>query len=354
MDFTGSERLPFVTAAIVNYNGVRLLDTCLGSLVAQKNVRLEILFIDNASRDASIAFVRKEYPQARVIANEKNLGYAAALNQAADAMQGDYLLALNTDIRLEPDFAARLADCIVRRRAEKCGYAQGKVKFMKETGEPTNRFYSTGHLFCLNRVVYNRGSGQEDRGQYDREERIPGANAACLLLSREMLQDMRTEVGVFDPLFFMYGGDVDFDWLAACRGWTAWYCPQALAYHVGEASSRVSKRGLDAPFINSRFLMMMKNDRALDVLRDLPRLVKRNVQDILLLAIRNPVLFWTVPLHVLRNIAPSLRSRKATRRLRHPSAVRPREWMKWSGRLLHESARRGSPAENKGPSGQNA
>jgi len=337
-----------VTAAVVNYNGEHLLDACLRSLVAQEGARLEILFIDNASSDNSIHFVRSRYPQARIVANAGNLGYNAALNQAVDLMQGDYLLALNTDIHLEPDYCARLADCITRRRARKCGYAQGKIKFMKEDGERTNRFYSTGHLFCLNRIVYNRGSGQEDAGQYDREERIPGANAACLLLSRKMLEDMRTELGVFDPLFFMYGGDVDFDWLAACRGWTAWYCPEALAYHVGEASSGISKKGYDAPFINCRFLMMIKNDRLPDVLIDLPRLVKRNVQDVWNMTLRNPSLAWRLPIHLIRNIAPALRSRRATRHLRQSTALRPREWMKWSLKLLRKSEESGLPKEKKG------
>ena len=330
--------IPHVTAAVVNYNGEHLLDACLRSLAAQEGVRLEILFIDNASSDNSVHFVRTHYPQARIVANARNLGYNAALNQAVDLMQGDYLLALNTDIHVEPDFCARLANCITRRRARKCGYAQGKIMFMKEDGERTNRFYSTGHLFCLNRIVYNRGSGQEDMGQYDREERIPGANAACLLLSRKMLEDMRTELGVFDPLFFMYGGDVDFDWLANLRGWTAWYCPEALAYHVGEASSGISKKGFDAPHFNSRFLMMIKNDRLLDVLIDLPRLVKRNVQDTWNMTLRNPSLLWRLPIHLIRNIAPALRSRRATRHLRQSTALRPRDWMKWSLRLLWESA----------------
>ena len=329
---------PSITAAVVNYNGLRFLETCLGSLEAQEGVRLETLFIDNASTDRSVPFVRERFPAVRIIENRENAGYSAALNQAVDAMAGDYLLALNTDVYLTPRYAATLAACVGRRAAERCGYAQGKVRFMKADGRPTRRIYSAGHLFPLNRIVYNRGAGHEDRGQFDAEERIPGANAACLLLSRQMLEDMRTEVGVFDPLFFMYGGDVDFDWLAACRGWAAWYCPEALAFHIGEGSSRISARGYDAQFFNSRFLMMLKNDRPRDVLADLPRLAKRNVQDLVSMSWRNPSLLWRVPLHLARCVAPALRSRRATRHLRARPAMAPRDWMRWSARLLEESA----------------
>ncbi len=334
-----SNSLPFVTACVVNYNGLEFLETCLGSLESQEGARVEILFVDNASSDGSVEFVRSRFPNARVVENRENLGYNAGLNQGFEMMKGDYLLAMNTDIRLEPDYAAKLADCIERHRDEKCGYAQGKVRFMKTDGTPTDRFYSTGHLFGLNRCVYNRGSGQEDRGQYDREEPLAGANAACLLMARDMLEDMRTEVGVFDPLFFMYGGDVDFDWLAAWRGWRPWYRPEALAFHIGEGSSNITKRGYSAPFYNVRFYMMLKNDRFLDVLADLPRLLKRNLQDFFFMARGNPWLLWTVPIDLALHVVPSLRSRRATRRLRERRDFKPREWMRRSTEELRKTSR---------------
>ncbi len=328
---------PRATAAVVNYNGRHLLPVCLNSLLGQRGVELDILVVDNASSDDSVELTRRSFPSARILRNRANLGYNAALNQAFEAMTGDYLLAMNTDIRLAPDFVAQLARCIERHRAEGCGYAQGKVALMSETGEPDGRLYSTGHLICPNRIVYNRGGGQRDAGQYEREEAIPGANAACLLMAREMLEDMRSPVGPFDPLFFMYGGDVDFDWLAALRGWRAWYCPRAAAYHIGEATSQVAKRGFDADFVNSRFLTMLKNDRPLDVLLDLPRLAKRTIQDLLFFGRTNPSLFWRGPAHLLARTPAALRSRRATRHLRAHPAIAPREWMNWSLRLLRES-----------------
>jgi len=328
---------PLITVALVNYNGLEFLDACLGSLREQESVRIETFFIDNASNDGSAAFVREAYPEARIIENADNLGYSAALNQAADAMTGDYLLALNTDIRLEPTCLARLAACIERHGDETCGYAQGKIRYMTRDGTPTSRLYSTGHLFALNRLVYNRGAGQVDRGQYGAEQRVPGGNAACLLIRREMMEDMRTDVGVFDPLFFLYGGDVDFDWLAVLRGWACWYCPEAAVFHIGEGSSRVSSRGYSAEFINARFLAMLKNDRPADFLLDLPRILKRNVQDIGAKVLGNPRLLWRLPVHLLTHLVPAIRSRRATRALRAHPAMRPREWMRWSTALLKES-----------------
>lgn len=334
-------KLPFVTAAVVNWNGVKYLPECLRSLRAQEGVRLEVIVVDNASSDGSVDFVRAFYPEARVVENQENRGYAGALNQAVELMRGDSLLTLNTDISLAPRFVAELARCIRDHQAERCGYAMGKVCLMTAEGEPTGRLYSTGHLLARNRLVYNRGSGQIDRGQYDREERIPGANAAALLIRREMLEDLRTETGVFDELFFLYGSDVDFDWLAACRGWACYYCPTAVCRHVSEGSSQISRQGFDAPFINARFLMMIKNDRLGDVLRDLPFIVKRNIVDLAPKIRRKPSLLWSIPLHLARTVGRALASRRRTRHLRRRPATNMREWFRWSTRLLRESARYG-------------
>ena len=68
-------------------------------------------------------------------------------------------------------------------------------------------------------------------------------------------------------------------------------------------------------------------------------MVKRNVQDIAMFARRNPALLWQLPVHLARHVAVALRSRRATRHLRRPCAIVPRQWMKWSNRLLRESAR---------------
>ncbi|MCX7014020.1 MAG: glycosyltransferase family 2 protein [Candidatus Sumerlaeota bacterium] len=331
--------LPFITAAVVNWNGLKHLPGCLDSLRGQQGVRLEILLIDNASSDGSADWARANYPDIILMENRANRGYAGALNQAADRMRGDFLLALNTDIRMQPTFLAELACCIRDHAAERCGYAMGKARFMTEDGRPTPRLYSTGHLFARNRLVYNRGNGQIDRGQYDREERVPGANAAAALFRRDVLEDLRTEVGVFDELFFLYGNDVDFDWLAAYRGWAAYYCPTAVCYHVGEASSHISRKGFDAPFVNARFLMMIKNDRPLDVLLDLPFIMRRNIADLAPKLVRNPWLLWAIPTHLARSLGPALRSRWKTRQLRRNSATDIREWMRWSTRLLRESSR---------------
>ena len=340
MNPTPSSSLPYITAAVVNYNGRKFLEHSLGSLAAQENARVEIILVDNASTDDSLEFVRARFAQARILANARNAGYSAALNQAVDVMQGDYFLAMNTDIALKPRFLEHLAACIARRRAEGCGYAQGKVRYMTEDGRRTNGIYSTGHLFGLNRLVYNRGQGHPDRAQFEREERIPGGNAASLLMSREMLDDMRAGVGVFDPLFFMYGGDVDFDWLAARRGWACWYCPEAVAFHIGEASSRITSRGFDAAFVNARFLAMIKNDRLGDVLRDLPRIARANARDLISKVRRNPPLLWQIPIDLARHVPAALRSRRATRRLRVPRpggvAMPARRWMLWSVELLRK------------------
>lgn len=334
---TPTQAAPAITVAVVNWTGRRFLPACLGSLRAQTGISLEILFIDNASSDDSVAFVRREFSEVRIIENATNMGYGPALNQAIDSMRGDALLALNTDIRLEPDCIATLAACLARRRAERCGSVQGKVLQMNARGERTGRIYSAGHVMPRSRLVYNRGSGQADRGQFDSEEPIPGANGACALMSREMLEDLKDEAGVFDPLFFLYGNDADLDWRAAMAGWRCWYAPEAVSHHLGEGSSGVTGRGFDAPFINVRYLMMIKNDRFGDVLRDMLYIKLAHIFDVMPKIARKPSLLFSIPADFVKCLPEALRARRRNKSLRRAAGSRSRDWIKWSTDLLRAS-----------------
>jgi GT2 family glycosyltransferase len=267
----------------------------------------------------------------RVIANEENVGYGPALNQAIAAMEGDFFLALNTDIRLHPDYVANLVRCIARHDA---GYAQGKILYMDQDLSPTNTIYSTGHLITRGRLVYNRGVNQRDKAQYEMEEPIPGANGAAVLMTRAMIRDLGRETELFDPLFFLYGNDADLDWLAASRGWKCFYLPRAVAWHIGEASSGITERGFDARYVNVRFLMMIKNDRIADFLMDLPHIIKANVIDLAPKIVRKPSLIFRIPLDLIRALPDAIRSRRTTGAAKHSGGKSMRDWFRWSTELL--------------------
>jgi GT2 family glycosyltransferase len=100
---------PRVSVCIANYNGEALLTDCIDSVLAQEgDAAVEILVHDDASGDGSLALLRARYPDVRVIASDRNVGFCAANNRMADAARGDYLLLLNNDAALEHDALARL------------------------------------------------------------------------------------------------------------------------------------------------------------------------------------------------------------------------------------------------------
>jgi GT2 family glycosyltransferase len=100
---------PFVSALIVNWNTREHLRRCLQALQrCPQPPDLEVIVVDNASSDGSAEMVRREFPQVRLIANDRNLGYAAANNQAAKVAQGRYLLLLNPDAEVTDDAIAKL------------------------------------------------------------------------------------------------------------------------------------------------------------------------------------------------------------------------------------------------------
>jgi GT2 family glycosyltransferase len=99
-----------VSVIIVNWNGLRYLECCLSSLLRQSDADYEVVLMDNASTDGSVEFVRGRFPQVRVLAQERNLGFAAGNNLGIRASQGEFVATLNTDTEVEPGWLAALVE----------------------------------------------------------------------------------------------------------------------------------------------------------------------------------------------------------------------------------------------------
>ena len=95
-----------ISIVITNYNGKHFLEDCLSSIASQTFQDYETILVDNASRDGSVAFIKERYPWVRIIENTENLGFAGGTNTGIRAAKGKYVLSLNNDTRLEPDFLA--------------------------------------------------------------------------------------------------------------------------------------------------------------------------------------------------------------------------------------------------------
>ncbi len=255
-----------VAVAVINYNGRKWLPACLASLRAQVCRPAAVLLVDNASTDDSLALVRAGFPEVRILPMGRNTGYAGGANAAIRHTVAPFLLLLNPDVELAPGFLAALLR--VARARPGAGSFAGKLLRPEAGGRPI--IDSAGHVLFRNRWALNRGEGEPDTGQYDEPGEVFGVCGAAALYRRAMLEDIAVAGEAFAESFFLYLEDVDVDWRARLRGWTAYYVPTAVARHV--RAYRGAGRPRDSTILRhslkNRYLMMIRNDAAGDLARD--------------------------------------------------------------------------------------
>jgi GT2 family glycosyltransferase len=261
---------PLVSIVIVNYNAGAYLAACLDSLAVQTLADFEVIVVDNASRDDSLSAVQGR-ARVRVMRNSSNLGFAAAQNQGMRASQGRYLMALNFDIQLAPDYLAQAVAAM--ESYPMIGSLSGKMLKMKPDGERTTQFDNAGLLFTRRRMPQHRGVGEQDRGQYQQPDLVFGVMGAAALYRRAMLDDVAWRGQYFDESYFMWYEDIDLDWRARLRGWDCLYLPQAVAYHVGDPHGHGRSRFGAEMTIRNRWMMILANENMLWAVRNSPWLV---------------------------------------------------------------------------------
>ncbi|MBU4076011.1 MAG: glycosyltransferase family 2 protein [Euryarchaeota archaeon] len=149
---------PLVSVIIVNYNGKQYLKNCLSSLSAQSYPAIEVIFVDNASSDGSVEYVRKEFPSVRIIESKKNLGFAKGNNLGIREARGELIATLNNDTEVSSRWLEELVSAM--NSDKKVGMCASKMLFMKDRG----MINSTG--ICLSRsgTCWDRGIFEHDEG----------------------------------------------------------------------------------------------------------------------------------------------------------------------------------------------
>src|SRR5579864_2704721 len=174
-----------VSVTIVTYNSGRFIRRCLESVLAQKYPLQEIIVIDNASTDGTIDILEQFEDRCQVYYNEENIGFAAAQNQAIAMSNGEWVLTLNPDVLLLPDFIQALADA--GQADAHIGAVCGKLLTMTAHFEIPARpvVDSTGIYFNPMLRHLDRGSQEVDNGHYLNYEYVFGATAAAALYRSE-------------------------------------------------------------------------------------------------------------------------------------------------------------------------
>ncbi len=224
---------PLVSVIVLNYNGLRWVELCLRPLLATRYRPVEWILVDNASTDGSVHRVRELFPEFRIIQSDRNLGYTGGNNLGIREARGTYVVLLNNDVVVEPDWLGPLV--AEAEREEKIGALQPKLTSMIQPGYFEYAGASGGFIdrwgypFLRGRIF---DTMERDEGQYDDARDVFWASGAALFLRRRALE----QTGLLDETMFMHFEEIDLCWRLHRAGYRVRVVPAAHVRHYVGAS----------------------------------------------------------------------------------------------------------------------
>ena len=228
---------PSVAALVLNYNGKELTLQTVESLLAMTYPRCEVVVIDNASTDGSYEAVGEAYPDVTQVQVEVNQGPVSGMNAGLEyALEHDfdYALLLNNDIEVDPEMVTEMVK--VAERDETIGVVGPKAYYFWDR----ERIWSAGGILRFKEsVTRERGDGEIDRGQWDRDEEVDYICGCAMLVRRSAI----LATGLWDPTYTL--GVEDADWCARMKqeGFRCFYAHKAKLWHKVGQSIGVYKPG---------------------------------------------------------------------------------------------------------------
>lgn len=212
-----------VSIVIPNWNGKHFLADCLDSLLKQTYTNIEIIVVDNGSKDGSVEFLKENYEIVKVPQFEVNTGFSVAVNRGIVESKGEFIALVNNDTVVDKNWVKEL----VKGMGEhpECGSLGCKMlafddhTLLDGVGDGYRRGGLPGRI----------GHREKDTGLFDTGRYILGACGGAALYRRSMLVD----IGLFDQDYFAYLEDVDIGLRAQTAGYKCFYVPTAIIYHLG-------------------------------------------------------------------------------------------------------------------------
>ena len=253
-----------VSIVIVSYNVCQLLDECLQSVErALQGIDGEVWVVDNLSTDGTIETLRPRHPEVHFIANNENVGFARANNQAIRQSQSEYVLLLNPDtVVYEATIRKTLEFMDAHPEAGGAG-----VRMLTREGQPapeSRRAIPTPWVSMLKMLGFTRRYYMSHLS-WDEPGRIEVVSGAYCMLRRKALD----EVGLLDEAFFMYGEDIDLSYRLLKGGWQNWYLPLDIIHYKGESTQKSSFRYVHT-FYQAMLIFFRKHYSHLSFIFSLP------------------------------------------------------------------------------------
>lgn len=214
----------------INYNGLK--DTCeLLDTLPLEDDSLEVIVVDNASREDEATVIAQRYPQVKVVRSHQNLGFAGGNNLGIREARGTYIFLVNNDTLLEVrDERLEVRDMfralISRLESDaKIGAVCPKIRFTWDNRPIQFAGYtSLSPIRMRNRSI---GFGENDQGQYNTAHPTPYAHGAAMMVKREVID----KVGLMPECYFLYYEEIDWSMMIRRSGYDIWYEPACTIYH---------------------------------------------------------------------------------------------------------------------------
>jgi GT2 family glycosyltransferase len=222
---------PLVYIVVLTWNGKADTLECLQSLQHLTYSNARILVVDNASEDGTANAVRSSFPATELLVNDSNLRFAQGNNVGLEhslRCGADYVLLLNNDTTVDPEFLTRLVE--VTQNDRLVGIAGPKIYYY---GNPNQIWSAGGKIDWWKGWVSHIGIREIEKNQYDAPREVDYVTGCCLLVKREVID----AIGMLDKKFYLYGEDVDWCIRAHQAGFKVVYVPSSHIWHKVSASS---------------------------------------------------------------------------------------------------------------------
>lgn len=249
-----------ISVITINYNGLK--DTCeLIESLPLEDKSIEVIVVDNASKEDEASIISSRYPQVKVIRSEQNLGFAGGNNLGIKAALGRYLFFINNDTLISEKgkvksekFASAFQPLIERlESSKKIGAVCPKIRFA--WGDKPIQF--AGYTPLTRYTMRNRsiGFGESDKGQYDTAHPTPYAHGAAMMVKREALE----KVGLMPECYFLYYEELDWSMMFTRAGYAIWYEPACTIYHK-ESQATGQNSPLKTYYLTRNRLLFVKRN----------------------------------------------------------------------------------------------
>jgi GT2 family glycosyltransferase len=238
-----------ISIITVNYNGLE--DTCALIETIPFNDDMEVIVVDNASKNQEAETITQRYPQVKVIQSDRNLGFAGGNNLGIQAAQGKYLFLINNDTIFKAFDIQVLIDRM--EDSPNVGIVCPKIRFA--WGNNPIQFAGYTKLSKISVRNHAIGFNEEDHGQYDKAHPTPYAHGAAMLIRRDAID----KVGLMPDCYFLYYEELDWSMMFTHAGYQIWYEPACTIYHKESQSTGPNSPLRTYYLTRNRLLLVHRN-----------------------------------------------------------------------------------------------